>query len=86
MSENLTCEAATSHATWTMERRTICVDGVERILRLVRFARGWLVSVDTDAGPTLAMNASPYLAAHSALEPLGVGLVEAMTLIGPRSR
>jgi hypothetical protein len=49
----------------------------------VRFSTGWLASVDTEAGPTLAADRSPYLAARRALEPLGIGMIEAMTLVGP---
>jgi hypothetical protein len=55
-------------------------------LRLVRFDAGWLASVDTESGPTLGADRSPYLAARRALEPLGIGLVEAMTLVGSMPR
>ncbi len=72
--------------TWHMERRSIDVDGMARVIRLVRFGSRWLASVDTEAGPTLGADASPYLATHRALEPLGVELVEAMTLVGPIER
>jgi hypothetical protein len=51
-------------------------------MRLVSFRRGWLASVDTVSGPTLAADRSPYLAAWRALEPLGVDLAEAMILVG----
>ena len=70
-----------------LEARTISVRGTERSLRLVRFERGWLASVDTEAGPTLGADRSPYLAAWRALEPLGVDLTEAMTVVSsPRLR
>lgn len=69
-----------------MELRSIEIRGVSHRIRLVRFASGWLVSVDTEWGPTLGADSSPYLATHRALEPIGIGLVEAMTLIGPIAR
>lgn len=67
---------------WQIERHYITVRGVCRPLRLVRFAAGWLASVDTESGPTLACDHSPYLAAQRAVEPLGIGSIEAMTLVG----
>ena len=75
-----------SEQTWHMERRSIEIDGVARVIRLVRFGSRWLASVDTESGPTLGADASPYLATHRALEPLGVELVEAMTVVGPSAR
>jgi hypothetical protein len=60
------------------EERTVLVHGIERRLRLVEFAQGWLASVDTESGPTLGADRSPYLAAWRALEPLGMDLVDAM--------
>ena len=69
-----------------MQRRSIDIRGVARPVRLVWFASGWLVSVDTECGPTLGADPSPYLATHRALEPLGIGLVEAMTLVGRIAR
>jgi hypothetical protein len=68
---------------WQLERREVTVRGVRRTLRLARFATGWIASVDTPHGPTLGVDRSPYLAARRALEPLGVGMVEAMTMVGP---
>jgi hypothetical protein len=65
------------------EERIVLVNGVERRLRLVEFARGWLASVDTESGPTLGADRSPYLAAWRALDPLGVELAEAMLVIAP---
>ena len=72
--------------TWQLERRYIEVGGIRRLLRLVRFEAGWVASVDTLAGPTLGVDRSPYLAASRALEPIGVGLAEAMAVIGPTGR
>lgn len=66
---------------WHLERRTVRIRGQERTLRLVAFERGWLASVDTESGPTLAADRSPYLAAWRALEPLGVDLAEAMLTV-----
>jgi hypothetical protein len=67
---------------WQLQQRRLEVRGAEYRLRLVRFEAGWLASVDTESGPTLGMDRSPYLAARRALEPIGVGMVEAMTLLG----
>lgn len=75
--------AASEQSLWQIHRHVVTVHGVSRMLRLSRFERGWLASVDTEMGPTVGTDHSPYLAAHRALEPLGVGLVEAMTLVGP---
>ena len=58
---------------WRMVRRTVVVRSIPRSLRLVRFATGWIASADTESGPTMAVDA---------LEPLGGGMVEAMTLVG----
>jgi hypothetical protein len=71
---------------WCAEHRTVTVRGVARTMRLVSFERGWLASVDTESGPTLAADRSPYLAAWRALEPLGVELARAMALVGPVTR
>ena len=76
-------DAPSIHPTWQLERRFVTVRSVRRPFRLVRFAAGWLASVDTETGPTLAADRSPYLAARRALEPLGIGMIEAMTLVGP---
>jgi hypothetical protein len=67
---------------WHMQQRRLEVRGAEYRFRLVRFEAGWLASVDTESGPTLGMDRSPYLAARRALEPIGIGMVEAMTLLG----
>ena len=79
-------DADTAQPTWQLERRFVTVRGVRRPLRLVRFDAGWLASVDTEDGPTIGADRSPYLAARRALEPLGIGLVEAMTLVGSMPR
>jgi hypothetical protein len=72
-----------STQTWRMEHRSVIVGGVPRTLRLVRFEKGWLASIDTTAGPTLGYDASPYLAISQAFEPLGIGMVDAIALAGP---
>ncbi|MGH2383460.1 MAG: hypothetical protein ACRDGB_00200 [Candidatus Limnocylindria bacterium] len=75
-------DAPSTHPTWQIERRFVTIRGVRRPLRLVRFVDGWLASTDTESGPTLGADRSPYLAVARALEPLGIGQVEAMTLLG----
>jgi len=67
----------------SVEQRTIVIAGEERTLRLLRFDGRWLASVDTEHGPTLGADHSPYLAAARALEPLGIGLADAMAMVGP---
>lgn len=79
-------DAPSATPTWQLERRYIEVGGIRRLLRLVRFDAAWIASVDTPAGPTLGVDRSPYLAASRALEPIGVGLAEAMAVIGPTGR
>jgi hypothetical protein len=74
--------SSVANPAWQIERHVVTVRGVRRPLRLVRFTTGWLASVDTESGPTLACDRSPYLAAARALEPLGIRSVEAMTLVG----
>lgn len=66
-----------------IEQRTIVIAGEERTLRLLRIHDRWLASIDTEHGPTLGADHSPYLAAARALEPIGIGLAEAMTAVGP---
>jgi hypothetical protein len=66
-----------------IELRTIVVAGEDRTLRLIRIGDRWLASIDTEHGPTLGADHSPYLAAARALEPIGIGLAEAMTMVGP---
>jgi hypothetical protein len=66
-----------------IERHVLTVADVRYVLRLVRIGRRWLASVDTDDGPSIGADGSPYLAAARALEPIGLGVAEAMALIGP---
>jgi hypothetical protein len=47
----------------------------------VRFPVGWLASVDTVEGPTLGCNASPHLAVATAIEPIGGGLIDAISIV-----
>lgn len=82
MSATLERDAPSARPAWQMERRHLDAGGFRRTLRLVRFASGWLASVDTPNGPTLGADRSPYLAARQALEPLGIGLAEAMAVVG----
>ena len=69
-------------ATWSSRRLSVTVRGETHLVRLVRFERGWLASTNAIDGPTLGHDASPYLAVRRALEPLGVGLAEAMVAVG----
>ena len=66
-----------------IERHVLTVDDARYVLRLVHIGDRWLASVDTDDGPSLGADGSPYLAAARALEPIGIGVAEAMALIGP---
>jgi hypothetical protein len=75
-------DAPSTEPAWQLERRFVTVNGVRRVLRLVRFDAGWVASVDTPSGPTIGVDRSPYLAASRALEPLGIGMVEAMATVG----
>ena len=68
---------------WVAEHRFVTVQGVQRRMRMVCFAAGWLVSVDGPQGPTLGADRSPYLATARALAPLGVEMADAMALVGP---
>lgn len=86
MREALALDAPSSEPTFQVERRYVTVGGVRRTLRLVRFATGWVASVDTPSGPTVGVDRSPYLAARRALEPIGIDLVEAMTVVGRLDR
>ena len=67
---------------WHARRVDVLVDGELYRLRLVRFERGWVASADSVEGATLGVDRSPYLAARQALEPLGIGLVAAMSALG----
>jgi hypothetical protein len=86
VSPTLGLDAPSREPTFQVQRRFVTVGGVRRTLRLVRFATGWVASVDTPTGPTVGVDHSPYLAARRALEPVGIGLVEAMTVVGPIER
>jgi hypothetical protein len=66
---------------WHARRVDVRVDGDLYRLRLVRFERGWIASADSVEGPTLGVDPSPYLAARQALEPLGIGLVTALSAL-----
>jgi hypothetical protein len=68
---------------WVAEHRVISLGGVQRRMRMVRCATGWLVSVDGPDGPTLGADRSPYLATARALAPLGLEMADAMALVGP---
>ena len=82
MNSILELDAPSSEPAFQVERRYVTVGGVRRTLRLVRFATGWVASVDTPSGPTVGVDRSPYLAARQALEPVGIDLVQAMTMVG----
>jgi hypothetical protein len=82
VSHLLETDAPSTDPAWQLERRFVTARGVRRPLRLVRFDTGWVASVDTLSGPTVGVDRSPYLAAARALEPLDVGLVEAMEVVG----
>ena len=67
---------------WSARRLVVVANGEHYRLRLVRFERGWIASADSVEGPTLGVDRSPYLAARQALEPLGIGLVAALSALG----
>jgi len=67
---------------WDARRLDVTIDGEYHRLRLVRFPRGWIASADSVEGPTLGVDRSPYLAVRQALEPLGIGLVAALSAVG----
>jgi hypothetical protein len=66
---------------WRIQEHRIELRSASYLLRLVRFPAGWLASVDTVEGPTLGCNASPYLAVSRAVEPIGGGLIDAMSIV-----
>jgi hypothetical protein len=66
---------------WHGQEHSIELSGVGYRLRLFGFAAGWLASVDTVEGPTLGCNRSPYLAVSRAVEPIGAGLDDAMSIV-----
>ena len=75
-------DAPSTEPAWQLERRFVTVLGVRRPLRLVRFAAGWVASVDGPSGPTVGADRSPYLAAARALEPFGIDMATAMAVVG----
>lgn len=66
---------------WRGQEHRIELRGASYRLRLVRFPAGWLASVDTVEGPTLGYDSSPYLAVSRAVEPIGAGLDDAMSIV-----
>jgi hypothetical protein len=68
---------------WRVQEHHFELGGGQYRLRLVRFPSGWLASVDTVEGPTLGYDTSPYLAVSRAVEPIGGGLTDAMSIISP---
>ena|SRR5688500_5701207 len=66
---------------WHGQEHRIDVRGASYRLRLVRFPAGWLASIDTVEGPTLGCDSSPYLAVLRAVEPIGGGLMDAMSIV-----
>jgi hypothetical protein len=66
---------------WHAQEYRIELRGATYRLRLVRFPAGWLASVDTVEGPTLGCDTSPYLAVSRAVEPIGGGLIDAITIV-----
>jgi hypothetical protein len=66
---------------WRVQEHRIELRGAIYRLRMARFPAGWLASIDTVEGPTLGCNASPYLAVSRAVEPIGGGLIDAMSIV-----
>lgn len=66
---------------WRVREHRFELRGTTHRLRLVHFPAGWLASVDTVEGPTLGCDPSPYLAVSRALEPIGGGVIDAMSII-----
>ena len=66
---------------WRGREHRIELRGAGYRLRLVGFPGGWLASVDTVEGPTLGYDSSPYLAVSGAIEPIGGGLADAMSIV-----
>lgn len=73
--------ASASGRQWRGLEHRLELHGATYRLRLVRFPFGWLASADTVDGPTLGYDSSPYLAVSRAIEPIGGGLVDAMSLV-----
>lgn len=66
---------------WRVQEHRFELRGTTHRLRLVHFPAGWLASVDTVEGPTLGCDPSPYLAVSRAVEPIGGGLIDAMSIV-----
>jgi hypothetical protein len=79
--QHLQPQHSASGPRWKGREHRIELRGAIYRLRLVRFPAGWLASVDTVEGPTLGYDSSPYLAVSRAIEPIGAGLVEAMSIV-----
>ena len=77
----LEAQDSASGQPWSGQEHGIEVRGASIRLRLFRFRAGWLASVDTVDGPTLGCDSSPYLAVLRAIEPVGGGLIEAMSIV-----
>lgn len=73
--------ASASGPVWRAQMHRIELHGATYRLRTIRFGDRWLASVDTVEGPTLGSNFSPYLAVSSAIEPIGGGLIDAMSIV-----
>ena len=73
--------AAAANSHWQGQDHRFVLRGASHRLRLVRFRTGWLASVDTVDGPTLGCDHSPYLAISRALEPIGGGVLDAMSIV-----
>lgn len=66
---------------WRVQERRIQLRRATYRLRMARFPAGWLASIDTVEGPTLGCNAALYLAVSRAVEPIGGGLIDAMSIV-----
>lgn len=71
---------------WRVQEHPIELRRARHRLRTARFPGGWLASIDTVEGPTLGCNASLYLAVSRAVEPIGGGLIDAMSIVAALRR
>lgn len=78
---DLQSSASGSGPAWRAQDQRIALRGAVYRMRLVSFPAGWLASVDTAEGPTLGCDASPYVAVSRAIEPVGGGLIDAMSIV-----
>jgi hypothetical protein len=78
--------SGTSGRDWTVQEHLVELRGATYRLRMARFPDGWLVSLDTVEGPTLGFNASLYLAVSRAVEPIGGGMIDAMSIVSELGR